>query len=562
MRRMMSIAVALTLCSALGLAEGIGEGPLVPAIVTQNPVEICLNSRYSQHSLRGTASVQQLSNVLWAAGRMPVAGAYRNICAATPAGTFLYDPNSHSLTRHSGEVTGEGAFAIWYEAELAFDAGVMYMPAMLAAVSLCNSTESPMASCPKGLGLPRTRLFFGVQAGNGLTSAAAVHSSVPEGQSGWLPDPATTGNNNLEEVLANLKYVDSFVQANLTLRQVSQILWAGYGCTAHVTTNGRAGLTIPSAFANYYLTGRIYLVKEDGVHRYLNRNPAANTSTKDHRTEPVTIAAVDGRGRPIPPPEPADARIRLQSAVNGLPRAPCYVVLCLEAADAGQEFAQLETGFVAANMLIQASAMGLGCHFKPALTGSEQKSIQTATGIPASHVPQVVVSIGPAGVPVTVAVTVQGDGRPEAGWTIPLTVRFFTPGADVLEDIPIREFRLTTTESAGGDSAVCDVVGIAPGTYDISVFGESTLTNVRRSVAVSPPGTSVDLGTLLEGDANQDGIVDLDDCVILSGSWLSSKEQTPYDSRTDFDRNGFVNAADLSLLAASWLRCSPVEIQP
>jgi len=561
MQRAILAIMVLVLGAAVCPAQGIKAGPLSPPLVTRNSVELCLNSRYSQHTLRGTASVQQLSNVLWAAGRMPAAGGHRNIYAVTPTGTYLYDPNTHSLKWHSNEVISGGAFAVRYEAELAFDAGVMYMPAMLASVSLCNSTESAMACCPKGLGFPTTRLFFGVQAGKGLISAPAVHSSAPEGQPGWLPDPSSTGDNSLEEVLANLKYVNSFVQTNLTLQQVSQILWAGYGCTAHATANAKAGLTVPSAYANYYLTRSIYVVKEDGVYRYLNRNPATNTATKDHRIEPVVAAADSGGSLPADP-LPADARVRLQSAVTGLPRAPCYAILCLGSADASQEFAQLEPGFIAGNMLIQASAIGLGCHFRPRLSTSEQKSIQTATNIPESHVPQAIVSLGPAGALVSISVALQGDSRPDAGWSVPLTVRFFSPGANVLNDTPIHEFKSTTARSAAGDTAVCEAAGVTPGTYDIAVLGESTLMNVKRGLVVSPPATSVDLGTLLEGNANHDTTIDLGDCAILAAAWLASKEQPQYDIRADFDRNGLINAADLLLLAANWLRTSPVEIQP
>jgi len=561
MRQAISAVVVLILGPAACLAQGIKAGPLGPPIVTRNSVEVCLNSRYSQHSLRGTASAQQLSNILWAAGRMPITGSYRDIYAVTPTGTYLYDPNAHALKWYSNEVTGEGAFAIRYEAELAFDAGVMYMPAILASVSLCNSTESPMACCPKGLGFPRTRLFFGVQPGKGLVSSPAVHSSVSEGQPGWLPDPCSTGDNNLEEVLAGLRYTDNFVQTNLTPQQLAQILWAGYGCTAHTTSNGRAGLTVPSAYANYYLTRSIYIVKEDGVYRYLNRNPPTNTGTKDHKVEMV-VATPDGRGRLPADSSPAQARSRLKAAVAGLPQAPCYVILCLDSANAGQEFAQLETGFIAGNMLIQASALDLGCHFAPRLSASERKSIQTAANIPATHVPQAVVSIGPAGALVSVSVALQGDARSDAAWSIPLTVWFFPPGANVLGDVPTHEFKLPTARFADTDTAICEAAGVKPGTYDIATFAESTLTNVRRGVVVSPPHAFVDLGTLLEGNANHDDAIDLDDCAVLSAAWLASKEQPLYDTRADFDRSGRVDAADLLLLATNWLKTSPVEIRP
>jgi len=326
--------LALAVWPMLCQAQGILAGALPAPIVTQNPVETCLNSRYSQHTLsRAAARVQQMSNILWAAGRAPVTGSYRNIFVATPSGTYRYDPTDHSLSWHSDEVVSDGGFAIIYDAQLEFDAGVMFMPAILASVSLARSTESPVACCPKGIGYPTTRLIFGVQPVTDLTTQLAARCSVAPEQPGWLPDPSMTGDNSLEGVLADLKYVDSLMQTDLTSHQVSQILWAGYGCTAHVTSNGRAGLTVPSAYANYYLSQSIYLVNEDGVHRYQNRDPSTNPGTRDHRLEPLGPADGDARRRPgseSENPDPADARPRLQSAVSGLPKAPCYVVLCLD----------------------------------------------------------------------------------------------------------------------------------------------------------------------------------------------------------------------------------------
>jgi hypothetical protein len=430
------------------------------------------------------------------------------------------------------------------------------MPALLASVSLWNSTESQVASCPKGIGYPKARLIFGVQSGRGLTTKLAVHCSVPEGEPGWLPDPCTAGDNSLEEVLANLNYVSSFAQTKLTLQQISQLLWAGYGCTDH-TPSGKAGLTVPSAWANYYLTRSIYLANENGVFRYHNRNPETNLATRDHKIEQIDSAYAGRAGL-----RPADARGRLQSAVSGLPQAPCYFILCLDSSYVGQEYAILEAGFVAGNMLIQATAIDLGCHFKSALTSTEQKSIQSATNIPSSHIPQAIVSIGSIDVRVSISVVLQGDSRPDIGWAIPLTVKFFTPGADVLNDTPTYEFKLTTTKSATGNTAVCEATGVSPGIYDITVLSESTLMNAKRNVVISAPQTSVNLGTLLEGDANNDNVVNFGDCAILSTCWLASKDLAKYDARTDFDRNGFINLADLCLLAANWLRSSPIEILP
>ena len=556
MKRTMSIILALFLCPTLCQAQNINAGQLPSLIITENSVEACMNSRYSQHSLRGTASAQQISNILWAAGAVPFTGTHRNIYVATPTATYLYDPNGHSLSWYSNNIRDDGAFAIIYESQLDFDTGVSFMPALLASVSLGNSTEPAVASCPKGIGYPKARLIFGVQSGRGLTTKLAVHSSVPEGESGWLPDPCTAGDNSFEEVLAHLKYANNFSQTNLTLQQISQILWAGYGCNDH-TASGKAGLTVPSAWANYYLTRSIYLANENGVFRYHNRNPDTNMASKDHRIEQIDSGSA-GRGGT----RSADSRGRLQSAISGLPQAPCYVILCLDSSYIGEEYARLEVGFIAGNMLIQATAIDLGCHFNSGLTSTEQTGIQAATNIPSSHIPQAIVSIGPIEILVSISVALQGEGRPDAGWSVPLTVRFFTPGSDVLNDTPTYEFKLTSTKSNTGNAAVCEMTGIAPSTYDITVVGKSTLVNTKRSIVISAPNTSIDMGTLLEGDANQDNIVDFDDYAILSKSWLTSQSQPEYDAMVDFDCNGLVNPADLYLLASNWLSSSPIEIAP
>ena len=556
MKRIMPIILALAVRPIFCQARSIDADNLPFPIITENSVETCLNSRYSQHSLSGTANTQQISNILWAAGSAPFTGTHRDIYVLTRSATYLYDPNSHSLIWYSDEATDDGAFAIRYESELDFDTGVSFMPALLASVSLCKSTESPVASCPKGIGYSKARLIFGVQPVNGPTTKLAVHSSVPENEPNWLPDPSTTGDNSLEEVLAKLNYFSSFAQTNLKLQQISQILWAGYGCTDH-TPSGKAGLTVPSAWANYYLTRSIYLANENGVYRYHNRNPSTNLSSRDHRIEQIDSSSM-GRSAP----RPADARGRLQSAVSGLPRAPCYVIICLDSSYVGQEYAHLETGFAAGSMLIQATAIDLGCHFTTALSSTEQNSIQSATNIPASHIPQAIVSIGPIEIRVSISVALQGDGRPDIGWGIPLTVKFFTPGADVLNDTPTYEFNLTTTKSAAGNAVVCEATGITPGTYDITAAGQSTLMNVKKSVVITEPQTTVDMGILLEGDVNQDNIVNFNDYTILSMCWLSSKGQAEYNVGVDFDRNGIINTTDLSLFSANWLKNSPVEILP
>ena len=94
---------------------------------------------------------------------------------------------------------------------------------------------------------------------------------------------------------------------------------------------------MPSWCAEYYLTENVYVVDQDGVSRYHNRNPGSDLTTRDHRLEHIRAG---------------DVRDGLRSAVRDLPDTTCYFVLCL-AEDIDKWFAHLERGF--------AAGIGAGC---------------------------------------------------------------------------------------------------------------------------------------------------------------------------------------------------------
>jgi hypothetical protein len=341
---------------------------LVPPMITGHSAEICMNSRIARHSgLTGTATDQQVSNVLYAAGRAPVTGSFRTIWFKDHTGTYIYHPEDHSLEYYSsGTVTN--AFRLDYDRERDFDAGVSYVLALWASVALWTGTANQVASCPQ-----QSDLNFGINSVPGLTTQLVAVSS-----DGSLPNPATDGPDHLEEVLEGLRLRDAFcTDLDLTPQRLSQVLWAGYGCTPHVTANNYKGLTVPSWVAMYFLTSRIYVVN-DRVLRYCNR-VGTDLTTRDHRIELL---------------QNADVRAALRQALPDLPAAPCYILLCLTQTGLGVWYQRLETGFVAGGMLLQASALGLGCAFKAALSTTEQSAVKQITQIPAGDYPHAVVALG------------------------------------------------------------------------------------------------------------------------------------------------------------------------
>ena len=346
-----------------------GEPEILPApTLTGRSVALCLNSRVSKHiGLRGSATTEQIASILWAAGRAPVTGSHRTIYLKTIAGTSVYLLQDNTLQAHSTEKV-LNAMRVNYDRELDFDAGVSYMCALLASVSLWTDTSAQLAGCPQ-VG----DLNFGVGDVPALTDELVAKSS-----DGSLPDPSTDGADKLEDVLAGLS-LDAELRPDLDLtpQELSQLLWAAYGCTPHRTITGRAGLTVPSWVAQYFLTNRIYVV-DARVSRYCNRQ-GSSMASRDHRLELV---------------QDADVRPAVLQALPDLPAAPCYVLLCLTRTGLDTWYQRLETGFAAGGMLLQARALGLGCAFKAALAPSEQAALQAITQIPAADYPHAVVAVG------------------------------------------------------------------------------------------------------------------------------------------------------------------------
>jgi hypothetical protein len=162
------------------------------------------------------------------------------------------------------------------------------------------------------------------------------------------------------------------------------------------------------------------------------------------------------------------------------------------------------------------------------------------------------------GATVDISVLLQGDSRPGSGWIVPLTVKFFNPGADVMTATSIYTFNLTTAKN--GNNAVAQCTGVTLGNYDIAAFSEHTLLNVKRNVTINMPLLPVYLGTLLEGNANNNDRVNILDFGLLATSYGKSKGNVAYNPMADFDRNDIVNIFDFGLLSMNYLKIAPIEV--
>ena len=403
-RSLFAVGLAVLLVApllALGRADSL-PGPVYHAW----SFEQLSNSRYSVHTGFDDSLPQQvMANVLWAMSRAPRAGSeYREFYVATRDNVYRYDPSSFRLTVHRAgdfRYNSGSAFEVGVAAGRPEAAGMAIQAGLLAGAAFRGprvgdqgsgvggqGSGAEVVSCPMqwaadhadGDWKPNHPIqmvdVFGRAASEPLDTLCAARSSDSS-----LPLPHVVGPDTFEAVVADLRQDSSFSPVGLSLENVSQLCWAAYGVTPHLTYNRRQGVTVPTAGANYYLTGRIYVVDQDGVERYHNRlPPGTDLATRDHRLE--RMAAGDRR------PQLREASPRIPGS------APAYFVVCVP--DTAADQVMMEAGFAGYQLLAQARALGLSGFLVVPLDRSERRAIAVALSLPSGHVPALVFACGEA----------------------------------------------------------------------------------------------------------------------------------------------------------------------
>jgi hypothetical protein len=103
-----------------------------------------------------------------------------------------------------------------------------------------------------------------------------------------------------------------------------------------------------------------------------------------------------------------------------------------------------------------------------------------------------------------------------------------------------------TTNSTGGFSFA---FGQALGSYDIGVKGSHTLSRLEEDVVIDGATTNVNFGTLLEGDSDNDDVVDIYDFGILADAFGSVPASANWDERADLNNDDVISINDFGLLA-------------
>ena len=191
-----------------------------------------------------------------------------------------------------------------------------------------------------------------------------------------LPKPKYNSDVSLEESLVKRRSVRDYTGEQLTLEEVSQLLWAAQGITSD-----RGGRTAPSAGALYPL--EVYVIVGDvqdlaiGIYLY-----------KPKKHEVVMIADKDVRQ------QLAGAALGQSSVKNGaidIVFTAVYQRTTRKYGDRGIKYVHMETGHVAQNVCLQATAMALGTVTIGAFNDQEVSKI---LNLPKDEKPLYIIPVG------------------------------------------------------------------------------------------------------------------------------------------------------------------------
>lgn len=203
-----------------------------------------------------------------------------------------------------------------------------------------------------------------------VSCAVLLAACEPSDDISSLPSPNRKGTVSLEETLAGRRSVRSYARGTLSPAQIGQLLWSAQGVR---DASGRR--TAPSAGALYPL--EVYVATARGVFRYQPRG---------HRL--LRLSQRDVRG--------ALSRAALsQGAVRQAPAV--FVIAAVEArtrrkyGGRARRYVHLEAGHAAQNLLLQATALGLG---GVPIGAFSDMQVQTALGCPRSHEPLYLLPVG------------------------------------------------------------------------------------------------------------------------------------------------------------------------
>ena len=160
-----------------------------------------------------------------------------------------------------------------------------------------------------------------------------------------LPVPDVSGDTTIEETLAKRRSIRSYSDAALSMKDVSQLLWAAQGITSKVGFR-----TAPSAGALYPLEVYLVAINVDGlnagVYRYLPDDHSIIQTIEGNIGDELSIAAL--------------SQPHVRNCAANIVFATDYSRTTAKYGKRGIRYAHIDVGHAAQNVCLQGVALGIG----------------------------------------------------------------------------------------------------------------------------------------------------------------------------------------------------------
>lgn len=155
-----------------------------------------------------------------------------------------------------------------------------------------------------------------------------------------LPTPDREGDVSVEKALWARKSVRRFLPRELTVKQISQILWAAKG----INRPGKNQRTCPSAGGAYPLI--TYIAMGKGVYRYYPDGHRLRRIIREDKRKEISVAALEQEW--------------VEKAPISIIITAIYERTTARYGKRGEMYVHMEAGHAAQNVHLQAAALGLG----------------------------------------------------------------------------------------------------------------------------------------------------------------------------------------------------------
>ena len=185
-----------------------------------------------------------------------------------------------------------------------------------------------------------------------------------------LPKPKLKSDISLEEAIYKRRSVRNYSSRELTLEQISQLLWACQGIT-----DSKPLRAAPSAGALYPLEA--YLLKNDGLYKYLPQGHKIKTISDENLKEKIMQASWK--------------QAFIKKAPIGIVICAVYERVSSSYGEAGIKYTDIEIGHAAENLRLQAVSLGLS---SCPVGAFDKEKVAKILNLPKEEIPVYIIPVG------------------------------------------------------------------------------------------------------------------------------------------------------------------------